>query len=56
MPEKRYGDTEESGRGKWHSFLRINKNKTELFRFLSEQIITNIETSKIVIAAFEDRV
>ena len=24
----------------WHSFLRIDKNKTELFRFLSEQIIS----------------
>ena len=40
----------------WHSFLRIDKNKTELFRFLSEQIIKNIETNKIVVAAFEDRV
>ena len=40
----------------WHSFLRINKNKTDLFRFLSEQIITNIETSKIVVAAYENRV
>ena len=40
----------------WHSFLRIDKNKTELIRFLSEYIITNIETSKIVVAAFEDRV
>ena len=39
-----------------HSFLRIDKNKTELIKFLSEYIITNIETSKIVVAAFEDRV
>ena len=40
----------------WHSFLRIDKNKTKLLRFLSEQIITNIETSKIVVAAFKCRV
>ena len=40
----------------WHSFLRIDKNKTELFRFFLKQITTNIETSKIVVAAFEDRV
>ena len=40
----------------WYFFLGIDKNKTELFRFLSEQIITNIETSKIVVAAYEDRV
>ena len=40
----------------WHSFLRIGKNKTGPFRFLLEQIIMSIETSKIVAAAFEDRV
>ena len=39
-----------------YSFLRIDKKKIELFRFLSEKIITNIETSKIVVAAFDDRV
>ena len=39
----------------WHSFLRIDRNKTELFRFLSEKIITSIETNKIVVTAFEDK-
>ena len=39
----------------WHSFLRIDRNKTELFRVLSEKIITSIETNKIVVTAFEDK-
>ena len=38
----------------WHSFLRIDKNKTELFSFLSEQMTSNPELNKLVIAAFED--
>ena len=40
----------------WHSFLRIDENKEEIFCFLSDQIKAEINTSKIVITTFEDKV
>ena len=40
----------------WTSFLIIDKNKTELFKYLSERIIEKIDTIKDVVAAFEDQV
>ena len=38
-----------------HSFLRIDKNKTEVFKFLSERIV-EIETNKMVVSPFEDKI
>ena len=40
----------------WHSFLRIDENKEELFCFLSEHIKAEINTSNILITTFEDKV
>ena len=39
----------------WASFLRIDKNKTELFKYLSEKMIEKIDTIKDVVAAFDDQ-
>ena len=49
---------EKSGRANsdTHKLAFLSKTKTELFRLLSKHIIMNIETSKIVVAAFEDKV
>ena len=33
----------------WHDFLRVDDNKTELFGFLSDQIVQNVSPQKIMI-------
>ena len=32
----------------WHAFLRINENKTELFRFISNKLLENTTLEKLV--------
>ena len=41
----------------WNAFLRIDENKSELFRFLSNVIIIrNFDESKLIICAFDETV
>ena len=34
--------------GNWHEFLRVDKNKTELFNFLAHEVVENLSTEKEV--------
>ena len=40
----------------WMSFLRIDENKTELFRFLSESLIHSVPYEIKLLCAFDDKV
>jgi hypothetical protein len=45
------------GKGKtpqnWHSFLRENTNKTELFKFLADKIVKMCSNNKIIVTQEE---